>query len=277
MYRRADDSSTRSQSLFLRATATTLLLVTLAAIMGAVEEEWAGWVGALSFFGAIVIAALAVTQNLERTWYDGRALSESAKSLTWLYVTRGGELADGKADDTFRDRLRRIRAELEDLDFVVSREGSEVTDRMGEIRARPLDVRRSLYLAERLEDQVDYYQRRSDEHRRYATRFRIGMWLAQSAGLAGGLLKALSILDFDFLGIGAAAAASLTAWLQTRDHVTLARAYQLTAADLESVREDVPPANDEAEWGAYVADAESAMSREHVMWLARRDRRKMPA
>jgi hypothetical protein len=242
--------------------------------MGAVTARWAGWVGAGAFLGALIVSGLAVTQNLERTWYDGRALAESAKSLAWLYAAKGGELATAsEPDSALRSRLGELRAELAELDFVVEVEGKDITGPMRELRDHPLETRRSAYLQQRVGDQANYYRRRGQEHRHKARLLRSAAWVAQTAGLVGAVLKGSGILDVDVLGIGAAAAAAVTAWLQTRDHVTLARAYRLTAEDLERVREDVPAGQDEADWAAYVSDAETAMSREHVMWLARRGRR----
>jgi hypothetical protein len=274
VFRRADGSSVRAQRRFLVATGAGLTLVLLAAAMGAVPEPWAGWVGAAAFFAAIIVGALAVTQNLERTWYDGRALAESTKSLTWLYVAHGGDPAEAESpDDDFKERLHALRNELERLDFVIPGEGSEVSDRMRDLRAAPLDQRRSIYMRDRVRDQVAYYRRRGDEHRRWAWRFRGATGIAQAFGLTGAVLKAISAVDIDLLGVGAAAAAAFTAWLQTRDHATLARAYELTAEDLDAVIQDVPRNDDEKQWAAFVADAEASMSREHVMWLARRGRR----
>lgn len=273
VFLRADRSSTRAQRLFLAATAVALALVVFAAVMGVVSDAWAGWAGAAAFAGALLVGALAVTQNLERTWYDGRALAESAKSLTWLYTVRGGDLTDlSTSDDVFRKRLRALRAELERIDFVISGSGSEISDRMRELRGGSLTARRDLYMRHRIGNQIAYYRGRSHQHADYARRFRAATWTAQSLGLAGAVLKATSVVEIDLLGVGAAAAAALTAWLQTRDHVTLERAYELTAADLDAVKEDLPSDGDEVDWAAYVADAESAMSREHVMWLARRGR-----
>jgi hypothetical protein len=270
----ADRSSAQAQRRFLLATAVVLASITAAAILGVVNGRWAGWVGAGAFLGALVISGLAVTQNLERTWYDGRALAESSKSLSWLYATRGGEFGTApRPEKELRDRLAKLRAELADLDFVVEADGKEITDAMLELRNAPLAVRRAAYLEQRVADQACYYRTRGREHQRQARLFRAGTWAAQTAGFVGAVLKGTGIIDVDLLGIGAAAAASITAWLQTRDHVTLARAYRLTAEDLGRVRDDVPADDDEQEWAAYVADAEAAMSREHVMWLARRGRR----
>jgi hypothetical protein len=119
-------------------------------------------------------------------------------------------------------------------------------------------------------DEITYYRKRSNDHQGQARCFRVLTWSAQTLGIVGGALKAVGVLDLDLLGIGAACAAATTAWQQTRDHVMLARAYQVTAEDLEQVKADLPVGEDEREWGACVADAEATMSREHVMWTARR-------
>ena len=277
VYRQADRSSARAQRRFLATTVVALALMVFAAIMGVVSAPWGGWAGAGGFLGAIAVGALAVTQNLERTWYDGRALAESAKSLTWLFVARGGDLAGSvPPDDTFRQRLRKLRRELERIDFVMSTEGPDISDRMRELRAAPLAVRRELYMQSRVGEQIAYYRSRGEQHRRNALRFRAATWTLQALGLAAAVLKATSLVEIDLLGVGAAGAAALTAWLQTRDHVTLARAYELTAEDLDAVKEDAPPEGDESGWATFTADAEAAMSREHVMWLARRGRRAEP-
>ncbi len=279
IYACADQSSTQAQRRFLLLTAVMLGLLAIAAVMGAIEAKWAGWAGAGVFAGAILLGALAVTQNLQRTWYDGRALAESAKSLTWLYVSRGGAFAtdDSQADDSYADeiyraRLQALRNELRQLDFTVASDGTEISEAMRALRGLTLDARRDSYERERLQDQIGYYRRRGQDHARQACYFRAATWAAQALGLVGAVLKATSVVDVDLLGIGAACAAALTAWLQTRDHVTLARAYELTAEDLDRVRQDCPLTGDEARWSAYVADAEAAMSREHVMWVARRGR-----
>jgi hypothetical protein len=272
--RAADEASTSAQKWFLVLTATSLALVAIAASMGAVDPSWAGWVGAGAFLGAFVLGSLAITQNRERTWYDGRAVAESAKSLAWLYAVRGGPFGPDvpETEVSYTRRLRSVRDELTALDFRLPFDSPEVTPSMRALREAPLPVRRECYEQQRVRDQIDYYKRRSGEHARYARRFRIATALAQALGFVGALLKALAITNVDLLGVGAACAAALTAWLQTRDHVTLARAYELTAQDLDRVLRDGPPSNDEEAWREYVADAESAMSREHVMWIARRGR-----
>jgi hypothetical protein len=50
----------------------------------------------------------------------------------------------------------------------------------------------------------------------------------------------LEITSVDWLGIAAAAAAASAAWLRTKDHVTLRRAYSVTAHELELAKASAP-------------------------------------
>jgi SMODS and SLOG-associating 2TM effector domain 3 len=150
----ADKSSTRAQKWFLVLTATSLALVAAAASMGAVDQSWAGWVGAGAFLGAFVLGSLAITQNLERIWYDGRAAAESAKALAWLYAFRGGPYGDDtyRAEESYERRLRSVRKELMALDFALPLAGAEMTPSMRALREAPLAVRREHYKQHRILD-----------------------------------------------------------------------------------------------------------------------------
>ena len=62
------------------------------------------------------------------------------------------------------------------------------------------------------------------------------------------------------------------AWERGRDHAGVAAAYARTVAELEAVSAGAGAAGTTELWPAYVADAETAMSREHTSWIARRRR-----
>ena len=96
------------------------------------------------------------------------------------------------------------------------------------------------------------------------------MLAIQSLGLGGALLKGTGLIDFDALGILAAAAASVLAWLQIKQHATLAQSYSHAAHELSTIGALIDSVQSEAEWGRFVNDAENAISREHTAWRARR-------
>ena len=64
--------------------------------------------------------------------------------------------------------------------------------------------------------------------------------------------------------------AAMTAWLQTKQHRTLATAYTVTALELASVRSRIVHQASEEDWATFVSDAEEAFSREHTLWKASR-------
>lgn len=98
------------------------------------------------------------------------------------------------------------------------------------------------------------------------------MLFFEVAGFAGGLLKALGVIEGDLLTLSTIVA-SLTAWLQTKQHRTLATAYAVAVLELASVRAKIASQNNEAEWAKFVSDAEEAISREHTLWKASRGTR----
>jgi hypothetical protein len=59
-------------------------------------------------------------------------------------------------------------------------------------------------------------------------------------------------------------------WLQTKQHQVLAHAYAVTAQELSSIRSLIQWQESESDWSAFVDDAETAISREHTLWRAKR-------
>jgi CMP-N-acetylneuraminic acid synthetase len=91
----------------------------------------------------------------------------------------------------------------------------------------------------------------------------------QIIALFGAALSALSIVNFDMLGVCAATVASLEAYAQLRQHRNLTTAYEIAARELNQVKAIISNEEfDESEWCTLVDDAEEAISREHTSWLA---------
>jgi hypothetical protein len=84
------------------------------------------------------------------------------------------------------------------------------------------------------------------------------------AGLIGGALKAFGWIDFDLLAFLAAA------WMEAKQHRTLATAYGIASQELASIASELPTLHSEERWAAFVAQAEEAISREHTLWRASR-------
>jgi len=73
-------------------------------------------------------------------------------------------------------------------------------------------------------------------------------------------------------GLFAAMANAFVAWPQVKQHESVAQAYAIATMDLGLIQEQGARIEGDAQLAAFVADAENAISREHTLWVARRDK-----
>lgn len=281
----AEQVSIMGQRSYMRLTYSGLFLALLASIGGAVslDQEFGktvidlgGALASLAFLAGIFIAYYHIHTKPERAWYEGRAAAESIKTMSWQYCVAGGAFgysATVDADQLFLDRLRETDQTVRAAKLTLTGVGSQITNEMRRLRTAPLADRIARYRTERLEQQNAWYARKAEYNRRRA-RLWFGIAIVlQAIGLVLAALKAFDVVDVDLLGIIATAAASASAWLQTRDHQNLAESYAVTSRDLSLVLTKaellLKDATEEV-WRRFVEDAEQAISREHTLWLARR-------
>lgn len=96
------------------------------------------------------------------------------------------------------------------------------------------------------------------------------MLAVEIAGVVAAVMKAVGAIAGDFLIFAGAVVAIISAWLQTKQHQTLATAYAVTAIELASVRTKIRWQTNQNDWAKFVSDAEEAFSREHTLWKASR-------
>jgi hypothetical protein len=274
--RAADKASLDSQRRTMNATRAQLLLLVLAAVAGAVPGTL-GAVGAVIFF-VLALAAMfyLATERPDRSWFRGRAGAESVKSLAWRYAI-GGEpfpisgLSSRDVDQRFEEQLRAVCIALEDLSWT-SDEGddAQITPPMKALRATDLETRKAAYAAGRIADQEHWYASRSRRNERDTRRWSTLALLITFGGLIAGVVRIVHDYHVDLLALAAVAAASLTAWAETRQFRALATSYASAALELGTVSVRLPHIDSDAEWATFVRDAELAISREHTLWLTRR-------
>lgn len=281
LQRAGEGVAATAQRLLTRWVKATLLLTVLAAAMGPIEHAWAGWIAAVSFAIALMLGVVALRRDIEARWYDARALAETVKSMSWKYAVGSSDYPKNGADEPtvqlhFEERLATLLPALVTLDALPPPEPAS-HDEIRALRQAPLATRADAYLNGRLLDQQRWYTASAMHHRAWARLWQTAGIVLQVLGVVGAVLKGLDKTHIDWLGVAAAAAAATTAWLQTKDHVTLSRAYSVTAYELTLAAAHRPAADPsisatdaEQRWAAYVDDTEEAISREHNMWLGRR-------
>ncbi len=233
-------------------------------------------ISAVAFVVALICTYRRVQLEPEEDWYEGRAGAESACTLAWKYAigarplpVDGDEEQERKLTKLFLDRLGNVVRYLEDARLPTpDSDVRELTEAMRRVRASDLATRRLVYRRDRIEDQPDWYSRRSDDHDRSAKRW---LGVAITASVAGILMAVVKflVIDEDLLGVCAAVASSAIAWNQLNQHRNQATAYAVAARELNVIHDQIEQVPDD-EWAAFAQGAEAAISREHTMWGARR-------
>lgn len=275
----ADKASIGAQARFLRLRQLQLVCLGLAAICGAIAvpilAHGAATVGAAAFVVAGAVTGYLLSAKPEQSWYDARAVAESAKTLAWRYAVGGSPFPVGTADSSteseFLTRLRQLPDGLPGGALIPPVAGSrQMTAAMKELRRESLEVRQAAYRQGRVEDQQTWYACKAQRSRHRADSWNLALLVAEASAAVGAVLKAASILDIDLLGVSGAIIAAATAWLQTRQHEMLATQYTIASLELGAIAELIPISGGEREWAEFVDQAEEAISREHTMWKASR-------
>ena len=171
-------------------------MLVLAAAFGLFTWQTAG--GDLAGIGAAVAFVVALLAELyllqarpDRLWYDGRAVAESAKTLTWRYLVGGSpfgreEVNEREADKLLLDRFRQITGNLGGAHLVpITGAAEQISPAMRRYRSLPLEERRELYRNERIGGQQSWYARTARWNERRATQWSLVLTTLEAMGLAG--------------------------------------------------------------------------------------------
>ena len=278
LFQGADRLSLRGQSRFLLGSRLRLVLVVVAAAGGAfswqvgARFDLAALVTVVALVGAIVAEVWLLVEKPERDWYDGRALAESAKTLTWRYAVGAAPFEDmdeQSAESRFIDELATLLREAPST-AVAPTAAPAVSNELRQLRKAPLAQRRESYLRHRIDDQAEWYRGKSEWNIGRAHLWRVVLLVLEAVGVVAALLRTVGLVELDLAGIVAALIGAGAAWLATKQHDGLGRAYAFAGNELSLARARLVGVTTQADWAREAADAEEAISREHTMWRASR-------
>jgi hypothetical protein len=279
LYRSADRESQRAQRSYLRSLRVRLGALLVAAFGGALTLTTAngfqvgGGLAFLAFACALGAELFLATTSPLTTWYEGRAAAESVKTLAWRYMVRA-EPFEVDGPDVDQQFLAQTYSLLQDLRSISLEAGEpdahQISGKMRRVRALGFDERRQVYLADRIADQQRWYAEKARWNDRRAHGWVLVSIVLEIAGVIGGALKAFGWISFDLLGLLAAAAGSVMAWIEAKQHRNVATAYGIASQELAAIASELTTLNGEERWAAFVGRAEEAISREHTLWRASR-------
>jgi hypothetical protein len=282
----ADTASLAAQRSYLRLTMGSLILLIAGAALAAMSSAFESAKPGFAIISAILLAAsLLLTtylkiSKLEQIWYGGRAVAESVKSMTWRYVTGSDpysvDLAPVEADRKFLSELASIVKERKQLAFGFGGEFAEkpqISQPMRELRAIPLDERKSTYVSERISEQRRWYGNQAASNRSRENRYFIVIALSQFFAMVSAIaLVRWPESNIRLTGLFTSLASALIAWLQLKQHKELAQSYSIAELELGFIQDQAHFIVNDRDLSNFVADAENAISREHTLWVARRDK-----
>lgn len=286
LFQAADRASLAAQGKHLLFTSSILLCLVIAAGLGALSGVISGARTSLAVAStalvslSFVLTAIRRSLKPEKLWYGGRAISESAKSMAWRYMA-GAEpyfigLQGADVDTKFIADLKALVKDSDQLAVGVSSEYTDkpqISPRMREVRAMALDSRRQTYLSQRIADQRSWYGRKARKSQTAESRYFVVILVSQAMALAAAAFMIASPgSKWNLVGVFSALASALVAWLQVRQHEELAQSYAVAALELGFIEEQGSRLGSDADFSNFVGDAENAISREHTLWIARRDR-----
>jgi hypothetical protein len=230
---------------------------------------------ALSILAAFFLQSLAP----DSAWFAGRSIAESVKTRAWRYMTCAepyqSSLEGREADSRFLSDLNQIIAEKRSLAWTLATADlaePQITESMRHLRSETVQTRLAAYLSCRIRDQRKWYSGRATSNRRAQIRWFFYAFASQAAALVAAILRVSHAESWPNLtGVLSAAAAACIAWMQIKRYRELAQSYALAAHELGLIEEKARNVSTEAEIASFVTDSENAISREHTMWVARRD------
>ncbi|TYB76291.1 DUF4231 domain-containing protein [Bizionia myxarmorum] len=274
----ADYTSKKAQNFFLIMNATLLIVLIITAFVS--ENFNQTILKNVTFFlllVALILNIIIYYSQFEKTWYEGRAVAESIKTLSWKYmmISRPFETSnESEADKIFLDYLNSLIGKKKSFfDLVGGKFSSvnQITVKMRNVRNLNYDKRLNIYSTERLKNQLHWYKKKSNTNRTKKTYlFLLNACL---------IIFILAAIAFDFEWIERIKMVSflitfitsILAWMQIKNYQELSYSYALTAHELSIIRSKTKLVDSESKLSDFVDDSETAISREHTMWLARRD------
>lgn len=275
LYQSADKASLGAQKKYYVCLGFYLgLLVIAAAVSFSVPiNTFGALLSALLFLITLGILIYLKTNKPDDIWYNGRAVAESVKTLSWKWMMKADPFHEESGSETdFIADLKKVLNQNQSLSSVLSStEGVKepLTDAMRSVRSLSFDDRKHLYKNQRIDDQAEWYSKKANFNRRRAT-----SWFFVSVILHGMAVTMLLYRVYDSsvslpVEVIATAASAVLTWIQAKKHNELSSSYSLAAHEIGFIKSEWQSITEE-EFSDFVINTENAFSREHTQWIARK-------
>jgi len=278
----SNDASKKAQNIYKGITWTALSLMFLSTILVSISPTLTNQIpyfdktnGFVLFISGSISLCLVINKP-ERGWYLGRAIAESIKTLSWRYMMHAEpfELTDPKEDlKEFTQRIFNINKQANHDGFIPKpnkKHSDVITKKMMEVSSLDFEERKQYYSLNRIDDQIKWYGNKSENN---GKKSRIWSYLMIGFQFIGAIylfwffdaIKAINLNN-----IMVFLATSIIGIMEMNKYKELYQSYAFTKQELNIIKAKLSVITGEEEFKQFVLEAEQAISREHIMWLARR-------
>lgn len=227
---------------------------------------------------SLILTFVLKSKAYEDIWYQGRALAESVKTLTWRFAMCSelfeDSLSKAEVSNIFIDRLKELSNGFKDLNKYLDANILSlpvITQKMESLRGLTTIDRKDFYLKERINEQKKWYSNKAEFNK---TKYNIWFWIIISSQFLSLLSIIILIknptLDWNLVGLFTTISAAAISWLQLKQHQELKQAYTTAAQELNFIEASSFTIMTETELSRFILDSENAISREHTLWLAQK-------
>lgn len=278
LYESADKIAKDSQSVFCWLFGMNLVFLTIAVVLSVFYVASVEFIYCqiIVLFSSLGITILLGYQLPEKTWYGGRALAESTKTMAWRFMMKAEpfNVDDTKSSELFLEKLKKLIRDNKEITSksVASLGKKEITDEMKSVRASKMADRQTYYLNNRIINQLNWYKNKSAFNQKRAKQFFYLIILVTLLAIAFSIFRISNPTAEQwptdvYIGI----ASALLGWNQAKKFRELSASYAQTAYEINLIKAQADQVKTEKDFSIFVSDAENAFSREHVQWRARRD------
>jgi len=280
IFRVSDRKSKRAQNLFIRLNQSVLIILIISAATSIVTPalNWLTIIASILISISTILTIIILIAKPEKTWYEGRAIAESTKSITWKFMMGtkpfNFQQNDEEAELKFINNLKKIIGQRKDFFVLVGSDFSsedQITDVMTDSRNLSFEDKIKMYAKDRIEEQRKWYAKEAKKNMQFKNVSFIFLLLFQVLAVVSLVLELYSTIDVSLSPLLACFSTSVIALLQLKRFQELSESYSITSTELNFIKSKLRHIQNEQDLENFVDDSESAISREHTLWLARRD------
>lgn len=286
LYQASDTASIEAQSNYVRIIGIDLIAMIIASVLAIynyhqIESKLVIYIiSGLFLLIALILTIIIKTKKFEDAWYQGRALAESCKTLTWRFMvcaeTFENYLPENEVKELFIDRIKELSQEFKELNEILNARDISlpvITPKMMDVRRLSTLERKQYYIENRIEDQKNWYSNKAEHNKaKYNLWFYIIILFQAIAIISVVYLIKHPESPWNLVGLFTTLSSSSISWLQLKQHQGLKQAYTTAAQELNFIAALSENVNTDEGLSKFVMDSENAISREHTLWLAQKRR-----